>query len=370
MIRRPDWLTPGVLRWTRWVAVTGWVTALWIQVRTAGIPFDREAQIIWLAVGLAAASLGRRAPWSVVIDWLPFGLVLIAYDFARGASDSLGMPTWWSPQITVDKALFGGRVPTVWLQERLKYPEHDIRWWDVVTCLAYISFFFLPYVTAAVFWLRSRAEFRRWAARFVSLSFLGFGLFALIPAAPPWAAAKCSSAAVADHPADPACLHYVTSAGINGGMLGKMTETRPGAAPFIERLSYRGWSDLHISAARSLLIKGQGVVDPVAAVPSLHAAGTMLFAMFLWRRSRVWWKAVLVAYNLVMAFALVYAGEHYVADILAGWLVAALVSWAFAWYEQRRNRRARADRLTIPALTARRMESLECPPTATTPSST
>ena len=33
-------------------------------------------------------------------------------------------------------------------------------------------------------------------------------------------------------------------------------------------------------------------------------------------------------YTLVMAFALVYLGEHYVTDIILGWIYAAL---AFVW---------------------------------------
>jgi membrane-associated phospholipid phosphatase len=33
---------------------------------------------------------------------------------------------------------------------------------------------------------------------------------------------------------------------------------------------------------------------------------------------------VLVIYTLVMAFALVYLAEHYVTDVLLGWIYAAL----------------------------------------------
>ena len=124
---------------------------------------------------------------------------------------------------------------------------------------------------------------------------------------------------------------------------------------------------LHLREAGVLLHKGQDTVDVVAAVPSLHAGGTMLFVLFMWRRVRVWWRAVLVAYVLAMAVSLVYAAEHYAADILAGWLLAALVMWGFARLESRRSRAAPPDTLsTDPA--ASMLESL-CPPIATTPSS-
>jgi membrane-associated phospholipid phosphatase len=40
-----------------------------------------------------------------------------------------------------------------------------------------------------------------------------------------------------------------------------------------------------------------------------------------------------VAYVLVMAFTLVYTAEHYVIDILLGWLLAAVVLVAMRWFE-------------------------------------
>lgn len=328
-------LTPDVVDGIRWFAVFVWICALGWQIRTSGIPFDREAVILWLMGGAFAFTIGRRAAWTVLVDWLPFALVLLAYDFARGASDTLGMPTWWTPQLNVDKAIFGGTEPTVWLQEHLKYAR--AQWWDVLVCATYISFFLMPYVVAAVLWVRSRTEFGRWTTRFVGLSLLGFLLFALIPTAPPWAAARCSGAEVSSHPSAPACLLGPTSAEVrSGGLLGHMTQHRPGALPVIERLSGRGWSQLHLTAAQSLLTKGQATSNLVAAVPSLHAAGVMLLLIFLWKRVRVGWRLLLVAYNLAMAFSLVYAAEHYVSDILAGWLCAVAVSVAAGYIERQR----------------------------------
>ncbi|PZS14984.1 MAG: inositol phosphorylceramide synthase [Pseudonocardiales bacterium] len=368
-LRRPEWVTPGLLTWTRWVSITGWAVAFGRECYVFGIPYFRSDLLLWMAIGLAAASIGKRAIWTVVVDFLPLALVLLAYDYLRGISDTLGMPTWWHPQNDVDKALFGGVQPTVWLQEHLKYPT--AQWWDVVATLTYVSFFFLPYLTAGVLWLRSRAEFRRWAGRFVVLSFLGFGLFALIPAAPPWAAARCPAANVAKHPSNPTCLGFDPRL-VDGGMLGKVTDQRHGAHPWIERLSGRGFSELHLKFAGAVITTGQGGVDLVAAVPSLHAGGTMLFVVFFWRRSKVWVRAILASYAVLMCFALVYQAEHYVSDVLAGWLCAFAVAATFSFFERRRKRAAPPDTLDkshAPAPTASRME-ISCPPIETTPSST
>lgn len=368
--RRRDWLTPGLLTWIRWACLVGWAVSFARECAVYGIPYFRSDLLLWLAIGLTAASIGKRAIWTVAVDFVPFAVVLIAYDYLRGISDTLGMPTWWYPQIDVDKFLFAGTEPTVWLQEHLKYPT--AQWWDVVVGLTYVSFFFLPYVTAAVLWLRSRAEFRRWAARFVALSFLGFGLFALIPAAPPWAAAKCAATDVAGRPDDPACMGY-SARFTGGGILGRVTGQQHGANPWTERISGRGFDVLHLKFAGAVIDAGQSGVDLVAAVPSLHAGGTMLFVLFFWRRARRSVRVLLAGYAVLMGFALVYSAEHYVSDILAGWVCAAVVAFGFDAFERRRRRAGVVDTLEgpphPPEPTASRMEN-PCPPTATTPSST
>ena len=50
---------------------------------------------------------------------------------------------------------------------------------------------------------------------------------------------------------------------------------------------------------------------------------------------------VLVAYPLAMAFTLVYSGEHYVSDILLGWVYAVMAFVLVkAWDRWRAARRA------------------------------
>jgi hypothetical protein len=355
-----------ILRGIRWGASALWVLFAAHEVIFVGIPFDREGLLAWIAAGVTAFSIGRRKLRTVIFDWLPFAAVLIAYDYLRGLSDTLGMPTWWHPQIDVDRFLCFGHEPTVWLQEHLKYP--DVRWWDVVVCLCYVSFFLLPYVTAGVLWMRSRADFYRWSLRFVGLSFLGFTLFALIPAAPPWAAAVCSAQDVAKHPANPSCMSDNPKYVPGGGILGQYSGTRAGAHPWFERLSGRGWSELHLSTAQSLLSKGQGTVDLIAAVPSLHLGGTTLFCIFMWRRLNKWWRPLLVAYPIVMTFSLVYSGEHYLSDCLAGALAAVLVCFVAGRVERWRKNAHAVDTLDDEQAPEPSLES-QCPPTETIPSS-
>jgi hypothetical protein len=366
----PEWVTPAMVGAVRWTAIAVWAIVFAVDIGQNGIPYWRSDLLLWLAIGLLAWSIGRRSILTVLIDFVPLAAVLVVYDYLRGISDTLGMPTWWHPQIQVDRFLFFGHEPTVWLQAHLRFP--DVHWWDIGVGLCYISFFFLPYVTAAVLWLRGRRDFYAWTSRFVALSFIGFTFFALIPSAPPWAAARCNDVDVTGYPNNPGCMYG--AARPDGGLLGPMTGQRAGTSPWIDQLATRGLGPLHLHFAQQLIDAGRISADAVAAVPSLHAGGIMLFSIFLWRRANRWWRPLLVGYPLFMAFTLVYAGEHYVSDVLAGWLCAVLVHLVALRIERSRMRRSPADTLDWSQTEPDKTVETPCPPTSplpeTTPSST
>jgi hypothetical protein len=325
------------LRVLRWVAVAVWAAVVGYRTATDGFAFNRELLLLYICTGLAAASIGqgRRVLW-VVRDWLPFALVLVAYDLSRGAATLLGRPTLWQWQADADRWLFFGTMPTVWLQEHLKLPEPP--WWEVIISTVYMSFFVLPYVVAAFLWMRNRDEWKSFVRLFVGLSFAGLAIYALLPAAPPWAAARCTTDDVVGGPSGPRCMFGSPRGVPDGGLLGAMHTTHDGAHDWVERIVGRGWGNLHLHSATALLDQGQASVNLVAAIPSLHAALTAAVSAFLWRRVHRGWRPLLVAYPLVMAFTLVYTAEHYVVDILLGWALAAVVVTASERFDARRKR--------------------------------
>lgn len=352
-------------RWLRRVAIAVWAVALVISWKVHGIPIDREGLLLWIAAGLLAWSIGHRPLWTVVIDWLPFALVLVVYDYTRGLAVRLGRPTIWTPQITSDRWLGLGHDPTSWLQSHLKQPQ--AAWWEVIVSTTYVSFFLAPYIIAGILWVRDRALWRRFAVLFVSISALGLIGFILLPAAPPWAASQCTAAEVANHPSDPACMN-LPHGRADGGLLDPVRVTHPPAANYVQRIGTRGFARFGLKFAAHTVDEGQATVNQVAAIPSLHAAISLLISVFLWRIVRRRWRPLLVAYPLVMAFSLVYSAEHYITDILAGWALTAVVWLALAGWARRRNAVARADTLnaTEPPQTD---GDPACPPTEMTPSS-
>ena len=284
-----------------------------------GPPSGREIVLMWMLLWLFAAVGGSRALFVRVVtkDWLPLFGVLFAYDFLRGQvermpwshsltllrDDSLVLRAWHAhvePQLSGDQQLFG-QLPTIWLQHRL-HPTGNFHWYDVVLSVVYMSHFILPLAVALLLWSRSYQAFQHYVAVFTTLSVMGLATYLLFPAAPPWMAS------------------------LNG------------YAPHgIDRIMGETLKAIGSTPARSLIERGEAWSNPVAAMPSLHAAMPMMILLFFWGTARWWFRAVLVTYTLAMAFALVYGGEHYVVDILAGWAYAA-IAWLVVTQIARRRR--------------------------------
>ena len=329
--RRSTWLLVA-----RWVAIIIWATVVVWRTVTDGFAFNRELLLVYICTGLAVASIGQgRRMFYVIRDWLPFALLLIAYDLSRGAATLIGRPTMWHWQADMDRLMFFGTMPTVWLQEHLK--SRHPPWWEVVMSCVYMSFFILPYVIAGILWLRNRDEWKAFVRLFVSLNLAALVIYALLPAAPPWAAARCTPGDVAGGPSGPRCMFKPARGVPDGGLLGAMQNTHDGANGWVERIVGRGWGKLNLHSASALLDQGQASVNLVAAVPSLHAGMSAALAAFLWHRVHRGWRPVLVAYPLVMAFTLVYTAEHYVVDLLLGWALAAVVIAVLRRWEGRRR---------------------------------
>ena len=299
-----------VLRFGHWPAVRRCALALYfvgfvVWSYNYGIPVQRELVIAWVCGALACACIGRhpREMLWLVIDWLPMVIVLGAYDVTRGAADKLGIGVHFHPMIDFDKAVFFGQTPTEWLQHHL-YDPTRLTGWNVFFTLTYTSYFITPFALAGWLWARDRPAYLRFAKRIVTLAIAGVITYILFPAAPPWLAGQ------------EGLLHDV------------------------HRTTSEGWKIIGVGTS-ILFSEGQASVNLVAAVPSLHAAFTMLVALNLWKLIP-WRRArpLVFLYPAAMALTLMATGEHYFFDILLGWVYAGTVMVAWAAWERRRAGRA------------------------------
>jgi membrane-associated phospholipid phosphatase len=302
---------PAGLRRRRIIGLLIWAVCFLVGTAFIGVPTsDPLIAFGWL--WLATIAWRSHLPWKQHLlflrDWLPIALLLVVYNISRGYADNLFAPHV-TPMIDADEALFGGHVPTVWLQQHLYHPG-QVQWWEVVVSLIYVSHFLTVPTVAVVLWLRDRFQWARYMRRWFTLSVAGLVTYFLYPAAPPWWAAE------------------------------------HGVIDPVARISTAGWNliGLH-SAGNSLNALQVEASNPVAAMPSLHTAYALMAVAFFLPVVRKRWWPLLLAYPLAMTFTLVYSGEHYVVDVLVGWLYVAATFLAVALFERwwdRRKPRAEA----------------------------
>ena len=178
-------------------------------------------------------------------------------------------------------------MPTVRLQDLLW--QGHLQWYDHALSLLDRLHFIVPPTLLLLIWLERREVYYRCAATLVAVSFAGALTFLAFPAAPPWLASK----------------HELI--------------------PHVARIGYIEGGSSPVETSKSW-IESQILSNPVAAVPSLHAAYALLVLLFAyaWRGRIAAWIAA--PYTLGMWFTIVYLADHYVVDIVVG-AAYALAGW-------------------------------------------
>ena len=180
--------------------------------------------------------------------------------------------------IAIDRALGLGTAPTIRLQRALSREGH-VGPLEYGLSAVHWSWFLIPHGTCAYILLRHRRYFERSAVLMAACFDVGCIVYWVLPTAPPWYAAA----------------------------QGKLPPVRRIMAEAGERFWGRLWEPLYHSL--------QG--NPFAAMPSLHF-GTSAMAARLLSQIGPGHGAVGWTYALTLGFGLVYLGEHYVVDLLAG----------------------------------------------------
>jgi membrane-associated phospholipid phosphatase len=252
-----------------------------------GISIEPE----WVALALLVIAIAMGRGRTFIADWTPFLLLFFAYEAMRGFAarlaphDLSGLERW----------LFGGAIPTLVLQHAF-YRPGVIGPQDLIAMVLYFMHFVLPIVVGFIFWVNSREHYWHFIAALLLMCFLAFVTYLFWPSAPPWYQ-----------------LHDVVK-------INQQT---------VDRL----WGNTVV------VIYHAFNPNQFAAFPSLHAAFPALAAVYAWPRYRA--LAVgLVIWTLAVAVAIVYLGEHYVVDALAGFVyvaAAAIIVEAFSRWRRRRT---------------------------------
>lgn len=238
------------------------------------VPVTPDVFVVFLAIGALLVGRGLR----FIRDWFPFIVILVAWEAMRGVADNAGATVQSDSIIAVERAITFGFLPPVGLQQAF-YDATSIGVLDVVCSIVYLAHFAFPLVVAFFLWLRQRANYYRFAATLLIMSFAGFAIFVALPVAPPRFA----------------------------GQFGESLPVADILAETMRKLdiqAFASWAYANMSG------------NPVAAFPSLHSAYPMLALLFVWREPML--RAGVMVYAALVWFSVMYLGHHYLVDVLGG----------------------------------------------------
>jgi membrane-associated phospholipid phosphatase len=253
---------------------------------------------------LALAVLRRRSPGrDVALYVLQMWAFTIAHELPYDDPEALQRRLRVRYPIAADRALGLGELPTLRLQRALGRPGR-ITALDRGLSIVHWSWFLEPHLTLLFVLGRHRERFPRAARQMAAVYDLGCAIYAAVPTAPPWWASEQGEIE--------APVERIPAAVASG--------ERPEAA--VRRIMVdvgegtwgRAWDPLYDSLGG----------NPWAAMPSLHFASSLLAALLLAEIGPVP-GALGWGYALSLGFALVYLGEHYVTDLVAGAALVAVV---------------------------------------------
>jgi PAP2 superfamily len=295
-------------------------------------------------VGLCVA-VRRSRGRDVATCCLQMWAYVAAYKFPHDDPDEQARRVHVDYPIAIDRLLGCGELPTVRLQRALARTGPDGPRWrvlDRVLVWAHWSWFMVPHGALAYVLLCHPRRFDRAAAMTYAVFDIGAAVYWVAPTAPPWYAAAApengaarpdAGSALPEHglvPSGeapdavgpgavangPASRGYGPSPAENGSRAGArgQIEARRMMVEYGESFWGDGWEPLYS------VLGG----NPLAAMPSLHFATSVMAALLLAETGPVA-GALGWAYACTLGFALVYLGEHYLVDLLAGAALTAAV---------------------------------------------
>ncbi|WP_293300284.1 phosphatase PAP2 family protein [Pedobacter sp. UBA4863] len=180
---------------------------------------------------------------------------------------------------------------------------HTNSFLDMLTGFFYLMWVPVPLAFAAfLFFSNEKRNFLNFLLTFVWVNLLGFVVYYLYPAAPPW---------------------YVQQHGF------EFIANTPGNTAGLVRFDNFFGTDLF----KSIYSKGSNVF---AAMPSLHSAYPLIVVYYAakgkFRKANIFFITVMLG----IWFAAVYTSHHYLADVLAGIITAIIGIFTFNWLKERK----------------------------------
>jgi membrane-associated phospholipid phosphatase len=255
-----------------------------------GIPHRTAIAVSVASPAAAYVLMPRGRLRNVAVCSLQMWAYFAAYEMPNDDPEGLAARVHIQYPIDVDRVIGLGRVPSERLQGWFA-TEGTINRFERVLVWSHWIWFPVPHAAMLYVLIRRPERFGAAAARLYVTFDLGAVVYSLVPTAPPWWAAS-------------------------EGYLGHED-------PLPVRRMMREYGEMFWGEHWGFLFEALGG-NPLAAMPSMHFASSIMAARGLAEVGPVS-GAVGWTYAGTLGLALVYLGEHYAVDLIAGALLAETV---------------------------------------------
>jgi len=290
-------LSSRAIRATAWAVVAAGVAAPALRKRVKAPPVVLQTVAFAAPVGLSVA-MKRSRTRDVAVCCLQMWAYMSAYEAPHDDVEAQTQRVHLDYPIAVDRVLGLGELPTVRLQRAF---ASRTRWrtFDKLLVWTHWAWFTVPHTALAWILWRHPGRFPRSAVMTYAVFDIGAVVYWLLPTAPPWYAAAAGR-----------------SHEFNGRLIADGDQNGAGHEEIVVRRMMVEYGEVFWKDGWGPLYSVFGG-NPLAAMPSLHFA-TSLMAALLLAEARPAAGALGAAYAATLGFALIYLGEHYAVDLLAG----------------------------------------------------
>jgi hypothetical protein len=265
------------------------------HLRTAAVISAAYLLLSWLLIGFKTDQLYlvlffnsfyfiSRTTRKFIIGFSVFIIFWIVFDYMKAFPNYRYQPVHIQDLYNAEKKWFGIRSNGSVLTPNEYWQLHGDSFLDILTGFFYLCWVPVPLAFATYLFFKNRIGFVQFSLNFLLVNLIGFVIYYLYPAAPPWY--------VQHH-------HF------------EFIANTPGNTGGLEKF------DLFFGSGvfKSLYSKSSNVF---AAMPSLHAAYPVIVLFYGLKYKAKWFNLLFAVVMVAIWFAAVYNSHHYILDVLAG----------------------------------------------------
>ncbi len=196
----------------------------------------------------------------------------------------------------IEKSIFGISVMEKIMTPNEYFVIYNNKILDFISGFFYINWMPVPIGFGIFLYIKDKELFFKYSLAFLLVNLVGFSIYYLYPAAPPWYVQKFGFD-----------LHF----GI------------PGSRAGLERFD----NLIGVPVFEGIYNKNANVL---AAMPSLHSAYPVVVLYFAIKKNiNVIFKILFITFMFGIWFSAVYSSHHYIIDVIAGIILALIVLFIF-----------------------------------------